>query len=111
MGSQKSTLHRFLRQTKASRRALWIKPSLTPQQKLQSLQFVVNQVQPMGRSFVLDPYINWVHIDEKWLYIQIDGRRVWLLQNESKKEFLLLRIKGLYPRLCFLLWWAVLIGD
>ena len=56
----------------------------------------------MGRSFVLDSCNNWVHIDENWFYIQIDGRWAWLLQNESKEGDPIAKNKMFIPKIMFL---------
>ena len=110
-GLQKSTVHCFLRRSEASRSALWTSPRLTPEKKPQRLQFVANQVQTMGRSFVLDPCINWVHIDENGFTFKLMAGGCGCYRMRQRKGIRQLRIKGLYPRLCFLLWWAVLISD
>ena len=100
--SNKSTIHEFFRRKKATKRAFWIKPSLTTEQKLQRLRFVVDRVQPVGRQFSFDPCTHWVHIDEKWFYAQSDGRRGWLLQNEPKQGAPTAKSKSFLPKIMFL---------
>jgi len=65
-----STMYRYTTQLGTAFINSYIKPSLTKQQKMDRLRFILDQLEPQADgSFMIRYHKNRVHLDEKWFYL------------------------------------------
>ncbi|CAN0010424.1 unnamed protein product [Discosporangium mesarthrocarpum] len=70
-----SSLWRLCKRVAVRRYTRWVKPTLTDKQRVDRVGFALSHLHRRGGSWVLvDNMFDWVHVDEKWFYLIMDGK-------------------------------------
>ena len=102
VGVPKSTIHRHLRATGGRKGRIWIKPSLTPQQRRNRLRWVLEKVEVDGRIARFPDFYHTVHLDEKWFTLVKDGEGVWIYEDEQRDAAPTVVHKSRVPKVMFI---------
>ncbi|CAN0503586.1 unnamed protein product, partial [Discosporangium mesarthrocarpum] len=79
-----SSLWRLCKRVGARKHKRWVKAVLSDKQKRDRVGFALSHVHRKGGArVVVDDMYDWVHVDEKWLYVMKDGRGIYLRPGDD----------------------------
>ncbi|CAN0342000.1 unnamed protein product, partial [Discosporangium mesarthrocarpum] len=79
-----SSLWRLCKRVGERKHKRWVKPVLSDKQKRDRVGFALSHMHRKGGTgVVVDDMYEWVHVDEKWFYVMMDGRGIYLHPEED----------------------------
>jgi hypothetical protein len=97
---KKSTLHRYTKLMGAKTMISYAKPTLSKDQKLKRLQFVLNLRAGSSTKFV--DQFNVIHVDESWFYMHQEKKKVRVFPGDKTPEPTRVRHKSHIEKMMFL---------
>ncbi|CAN0490778.1 unnamed protein product [Discosporangium mesarthrocarpum] len=84
LGIPLSSLWRLCKRVGARKHKRWVKPVLSDKQKRDSVGSALSHMHRKGGArVVVDDMYDWVYVDEKWFYVMMDRRGIYLHPEED----------------------------
>lgn len=82
-----STVHKNMDALTISKRASWLKPTLSTHQKLNRIRWVFDWIiENRNGNKMFQTFQNVIHIDEKWFHLCKDGEKCYIMEDERAPQ-------------------------